>query len=202
MIRIALVLALAIAVVLPGAPASAQSQSPRAPVERLNAVLLQVMQNADALGFRGRYNTLEPVLIEAFTFETMARLSIGPGNWTALDPQRRQEFVDAFTRMSVSTFAARFDGYSGQRFQIVDQQDVRRGQVLVRTELVNPDNDSVSLDYLVLRQGDQWRILDIFLGGQVSELSRQRSEFSSVYARSGFQGLLLEIEDNIRRQGG
>ena len=202
MIRIALVLALAIAVVLPGAPASAQSQSPRAPVERLNAVLLQVMQNADALGFRGRYNTLEPVLTEAFTFETMARLSIGPGNWTALDPQRRQEFVDAFTRMSVSTFAARFDGYSGQRFQIVDQQDVRRGQVLVRTELVNPDNDSVSLDYLVLQQGDQWRILDIFLGGQVSELSRQRSEFSSVYARSGFQGLLLEIEDNIRRQGG
>ena len=202
MIRIALVLALAIAVVLPGAPASAQSQSPRAPVERLNAVLLQVMQNADALGFRGRYNTLEPVLTEAFTFETMARLSIGPGNWTALDPQRRQEFVDAFTRMSVSTFAARFDGYSGQRFQIVDQQDVRRGQVLVRTELVNPDSDSVSLDYLVLQQGDQWRILDIFLGGQVSELSRQRSEFSSVYARSGFQGLLLEIEDNIRRQGG
>ena len=202
MIRIAFALALAIAVVLPGAPASAQSQSPRAPVERLNAVLLEVMQNADSLGFRGRYNTLEPVLTEAFTFETMARLSIGPGNWTALDPQRRQEFVDAFTRMSVSTFAARFDGYSGQRFQIVDEQDVRRGQVLVRTELVNPDSDSVSLDYLVLQQGDQWRILDIFLGGQVSELSRQRSEFSSVYARSGFQGLLLEIEDNIRRQGG
>ena len=202
MIRIAFALALAIAIVLPGAPASAQSQSPRAPVERLNAVLLEVMQNADALGFRGRYNTLEPVLTEAFTFETMARLSIGPGNWTALDPRRRQEFVDAFTRMSVSTFAARFDGYSGQRFQIVDEQDVRRGQVLVRTELVNPDNDSVSLDYLVLQQGDQWRILDIFLGGQVSELSRQRSEFSSVYARSGFQGLLLEIEDNIRRQGG
>ena len=202
MIRIALLLAVAIAVVLPGAPSAAQSQSPRAPVERLNAVLLEVMQNADSLGFQGRYNTLEPVLTEAFTFETMARLTIGPGNWTALDAQRRQEFVDAFTRMSVSTFAARFDGYSGQRFEIVDQQDVRSGQVLVRTVLVNPDNDTVSLDYLVLRQGDGWRILDIFLGGQVSELSRQRSEFSSVYARSGYQGLLLEIEDNIRRQGG
>ena len=177
-------------------PASAQ---PTAPVERLNTVLLDVMQNADALGFEGRFDRLEPILTEAFAFDQMARLILGPDDFSALSVDDRAAYVDAFTRMSIATFAARFNRYGGQQIQVGQQREIRPGQVLVETVLQAPGRDPVSLDYVVREIDDSWRILDVFLDRRVSEVARQRADFTAVYRREGLTGLLAEIEASIAR---
>src|SRR3989337_2710288 len=50
---------------------------PSAVIERLYAALLQSMQNADTLGFSGRYENLAPVLTEGFDLAFMARAAAG-----------------------------------------------------------------------------------------------------------------------------
>ena len=181
-------------------PAPAQTGAPDAPVTALSAVLLEVMQNADALGFAGREARLDPVLRDTFAFEDMARLVLGPVEFDALDPATRARYVDAFARMSVAIFAGRFDGYSGQQFTDGGTQEIRPGQVLVTSILSAPDRDSVNLDYLMRQVGGDWRVLDVFLDRRVSEVARQRAEFAAVFQRGGIEGLLTEIEANITRQ--
>ena len=51
--------------------------SPRERIETLNATLLHVMQNADTLGYTGRYEKLQPVMESLYDFALMARVAAG-----------------------------------------------------------------------------------------------------------------------------
>ena len=103
---------LLVAVVLTGllltGPARA-GETPAETVQTVNDALLHVMKNAEALGFQGRQAYLTPVLTETFDLPAMARLAAGR-YWDRFDNDEKRNLVAYFTDLSISTFAARFDG--------------------------------------------------------------------------------------------
>jgi phospholipid transport system substrate-binding protein len=156
--------------------------------------LLLVMQQAKTLGLKGRYEKLDPAIHRAFNLALMTRLSVGP-DWQKLSPEEQKSLIAAFTDLSVSTYAARFDGYSGERFEVDPNAASSSAGVIVKSKLVKSNGESVQLNYLV-REGDVgWQILDVFLEGTISELATRRSEFSSVLRRDGAQGLVQLIQN-------
>ena len=40
----------------------------------------------------------------------------------------------------------------------------------------------------------EWRIIDVYLNGTVSELALRRSEYSSVLKRDGFEKLIVMVD--------
>lgn len=192
----ALAAILALLVALPGAGRASGPEGAVAVVEALDAVYLEVMKNAQALGFAGRVAKLEPVLTKSFDFAAMARLSVG-GRWRDLTPEQQQKLVSAFARMSIATYAGRFTGWDGEAFEIVGHEPSTQGTVLVQTRVVAPGKDPVQLNYRVRPGPDGWRILDVFLNGTVSELALRRSEYAAVLDRSGFDGLLAALDQKI-----
>ena len=188
-------LILANSVSAPGA-ALAQSAKPAEIVAGLNAALIDVMRNAKTLGYRGRFDRLAPVLSEAFNFPLMAGISVGR-YWSGLSEAQRKDLVDAFGRMSIGTFAERFNGYSGERFEVTGEQDGPRGAVLVRNRLVKNDGKAVEINYLMKQFGDRWRAVDVYLDSKFSELAIKRSEYSSVIQNEGFDALIKKIDDKL-----
>ena len=165
------------------------------PVERLNATLLHVMQNADQLGYKGRYEALAPVLTEAFNFPVMARISVGK-HWASLNKEQKKQLTLAFARLSVATFAARFDGYGGETFEIRGERNNRKN-VIVDNVLVKSDGEVVPINYVVRKFDRGWRIIDIYLDAKYSELAIRRSEYSAMMENEGFETLMSSIEDKI-----
>jgi len=188
-----------IAALVLAAPAGfAGEPGPRAIVARLNDTLIEVMKGADALGYAGRYERLDPVLRESFDFPRMAGISVGR-HWRALDTEQRARLVAAFARESIATFAGRFDGYGGERFEIVGEEPGPRGAILVRNRLVKADGEPVEINYLLRDVDEGWRVVDVFLDAKYSELAMKRSEYSSVVANEGFDALIDKIEAKIAR---
>jgi phospholipid transport system substrate-binding protein len=66
--------------------------------------------------------------------------------------------------------------------------------VIVRTKLVQPNDNPVQLDYLLRGGQEKWRIIDVYLSGTVSQLAARRSEFSSVLRQSGVSGLVTLLK--------
>jgi phospholipid transport system substrate-binding protein len=200
MLRLAIAGLVALAAI--AGSAMAQEGPPQAVVERLNGSLLEVMQEADRLGYEGRYERLEPVLAETFDFPFMAKVAVGR-RWNELSEAQREQIVGLFSQMSVANFAARFDGYGGERFEIVGEQPGPREAVLVESRILRPEEPPVGLDYL-LQPSDsgEWRIIDVFLDSKFSELARQRSEFSSVLSSEGYDGLVTSLEHKIETLSG
>ena len=178
-------------------PAVAE-EAPQAIVARLNATLIEVMREAETLGHEGRFVRLAPVLEEIFDFARMAGVSVGR-HWRKLDDAQRERFVETFRRMSIATFAARFNGFSGERFQILGEEQAPRKAVLVRNQLIKKDGEAVEIDYLLRPGAGGWRVIDVFLDAKYSELAMKRSEYSSVFDREGFEGLVSILEAKIAK---
>lgn len=181
-----------------GGQSSAQTEAPRAVVQRLNDALLDAMKNAGQLGFQGRYDKLAPVLEQTFTFSEMARIAVGQ-HWSQLSPSQQAELVAHFTRMSITTFAVRFDNYSGERFEVLGEEDAPQGRVVVLSRIVKASGEPVPLNYVFTQTSGGWRAVDIYLQGTISELAIYRSEFVSVLNREGYSGLIRRIEEKIAR---
>ena len=179
-------------------PAAAAEEAPSDIVGRLNAVLMEVMQQADELGFSGRYDRLAPVLSEAFNFSLMARISVGR-HWRKLENSDRDRLVDVFGRLSIATFAARFDGYSGERFEVLGERPAPRKANLVRNRLIKNDGEAVEINYLLKAAEGRWRVVDVFLDAVYSELAMKRSEYGSVIKNAGFDELIRRLDEKIAK---
>lgn len=178
------------------APGSADdSRTPAEVVEGFHAALVDVMKNADTLGVKGRFDKLGPAMDEAFDFSTMIRVASTRRYWNDAGDEGRKRLLEVFRRLSIATYAAQFDGYSGQRFETAGERPGPQETILVATRIVDPDGSDVGLTYVVRKtdSGD-WRIADVLLDDSISQLAVRRSEYSTILKASGVEGLIKELE--------
>lgn len=173
----------------------AAAPSPTAVVDRFHATLIDVMKNADTLGLDGRRERLTPVMDETYDFAGMAQRSLGPG-WAKLDAARRTRFVEVFRGLILRTYATRFNAYVSERFETLGSEASIAGTEIVHTVLHAPDQD-VHLDYRMRETPAGWRVIDVYLGGTVSELALRRAEYTAVLDRDGFDALVSALERKV-----
>lgn len=182
--------------VLLGIPASyaQQAAEPAARVKSLYTTLLETMKDAQRLGVEGRYTKLAPAIGATFDLPAMARIAVG-GAWTTLAPEQQAAIIASFSRMTIATYARRFDGYGGERFD-VDPASVERGaDRIVHTRLVQKNGEAVVLDYLLRAVGGDWKIVDVYLSGTISELATRRSEFAAILKSGGADALARTLRE-------
>lgn len=167
---------------------AADVSSAATPVRGFYDTLLNTMQQGDKLGQGGRYAALEPVVERTFDIPYMTRVAVGP-SWPSLSDAQRQQVIEAFGRYITATWASRFDSYSGEKLEVVGVKPSGANQ-LVETRIVKSDGEAVSINYLMRRDGDGWRIGDVYLTGTISELATRRAEFTSVLRSQGVDGLI------------
>ena len=192
-----LCVALMSALLLHGPAPAADEGGARAVVEGLNAALLQSMQGAGELGYAGRHQLLAPVLRRSFDFPFMTRIAVGRA-WSDFSAAERAQIVDLFAEMSIANFAARFDGFAGERFEVGDERAGPRDAVVVESRIVRPADSPVGLHYVLRESEDGWRIIDVLLDAKFSELARQRSEFTAVLKSGGLPDLIATLEQKIQ----
>jgi len=164
-------------------------------VRSFYGVLLETMKHAKQLGLSGRYDKLAPAIRETFDLPAMTRIAVGPV-WTSIPADQQTALVEAFSRMTIATYASRFDGYSGERFDADATAETRGRNRVVRTRLVESDGKATELNYLMHEAGSGWKVVDVYLSGTVSELATRRSEFGTVLKSGGASALI----DNLRQR--
>ncbi len=185
-----LVLCMAVA----GASAAAEPASPSATVEKLHATLLAMMKEGQTLGYRGRVARIGPVLDETFNFETIGRVVTGR-HWKALAAEKRNAFLGTFRNLSTATYADNFASDGGEAFKTLGEE-IKKGASLVRTQIVKSDGSTVSLNYVLNKTGEQWRIVNVIAEG-VSDLALKRSEYGAVIGKDGIDALIAKLEAKI-----
>lgn len=180
----------------PTATATATAGSPVPTIEAFHAGLLQIMKDAKTLGFEGRIEKLEPLMAKTFDLDFMASKTVGR-HWSTLSAADKKRWAETFTRFTTANYAGRFTGYTGEEFVTLGVEDAARDTRLVRTKIVVPNDETVELNYRVMLRGGQWRVIDVYLNGKVSELALRRSEYASALKRDGFDRLVASVETKI-----
>jgi phospholipid transport system substrate-binding protein len=164
-------------------------------VENLHTTLLAVMKDGNQIGYKGRYDRLEPVIKASFDLPFISRTVMGR-YWETLNQEQRSKFIETFSELSIATYAGNFDSYSGERFKTISEKEVSGGRIQVQTRLIKSDGGEIPLDYILHRIDYQWRVINVIAEG-VSDLALKRAEYSAFIKNKGFDALLVKLNEKI-----
>lgn len=174
------------------------AEEPSEVVKRLQTSLLMVMKDADQLGYQGRYETLEPIVLASHDLPFVVKISVSKKYWKTFDDEQRKKLVSTFRDLSIATYAGRFDGYSGEQFTVVSEKELPRGKMLVETKFTKSDGEELQFNYMLRQVDDHWRIINITVDG-VSDLALKRAEYVTLVKNEGYSALVTKMEDQIKR---
>ncbi len=176
------------------APAAAEI-SARQVVESFQNVLLDSMKQGKDLGFKGRYDKLDPAVKKSHDLPKITRIVVGK-QWEELTPEQQTKLEQVFTRLIISLYAHNFNNYDGENFSFVSEEETGRGGVVIHSNLHVPNDKDIKFDYMMKKKDDDWQIINIIADG-VSDLALKRSEYTSVLGKEGFDALIAKITEKI-----
>jgi phospholipid transport system substrate-binding protein len=176
----------------------AAGATPESVIRGLQAELLDYMQQAGAASADAAQAeaSLRAAIHRTHDFPYIARIALGR-HWRPLETARREAFVERFTALSLATYLDRFADFEGNAFEITGAGESAFGQHRVEAALVT-ENGQHAFEYLLRRGEDgSWRIVNIIVDG-VSDLALRRAEYARVYEDAGYDGLMDELERQLR----
>lgn len=165
-------------------------------ISQLQTTLIKIMKEGSTLGYKGRWKTITPVIELTHDLPVIAQIAIGR-HWKGLTKEQQQEFTNTFQELSNSTYAGRFNSYSGEQFSVISEKPLKKNRVLVQTQFVKADGEEIRFNYVLHQTSDQWKIINVMVNG-VSDLALKRTEYGGILKKDGFPALLEKIRTQIQ----
>ena len=128
----------------------------------------------------------------------MTALAMGR-DWKKAQPEQQKRLTEEFKTLLVRTYSNALTSYKNQtvvykptRLQAGDSE------VVVKTEIVQPGNKPVQLDYSVVKQDDGWKIYDVIVAG-VSLVTNYRDTFKQEVSSNGINGLIVMLANRNKQ---
>lgn len=167
----------------------------RSTVTRLQDGLIALMQSSD--GGPERTAAVTTLLRDTHDLAYIARVVLGR-HWRELSAEEQATFVERFETLSVANYTARFHHYNGERFEVADEQATSDDEHSVRSVLTTAGGAQHEFVYLLHRNGEQWRIINIIVDG-VSDLALKRAEYGRLMDAGGFPALLAALGEQTEQ---
>jgi phospholipid transport system substrate-binding protein len=94
--------------------------------------------------------------------------------------------------MTIANYAKSFDSFGGEKFTVEPASIARGSDHFVKSSL-KTSNDTIAFNYRLHQTGSDWKITDVYLAGNISQMAQKRSDFAATLASGGPQGLTKKI---------
>jgi len=148
------------------------------------------------------YGMVRNIVLPHFDFIRMSRWSLGK-NWRKADKKQKIRFIKAFRELMIRTYAVALLEYTNQKISYLPlRDDVSKGDVTVRTAIIQPDGKKVAIHYsLYNRPNKGWKVYDISVEG-ISLISNYRTSFAMDVKKIGLDALIERLEKhNVKKSG-
>lgn len=179
-----------------GVPA-AQAQEARAFVDRVGGEALATLQDK-SLNKEQQIAKLNTLFSDAVDIPYVARFVLGR-YWRTATPEQQQRYMASYEPFLIHNYVSRVARYSGQTYRLTDARPTDDGAIVgMILQTPGGSEPDVLVNYRLSKTADGYKVIDILVEG-VSLLNTQRSEFASVVANRGLDGLIAALEKRAKR---
>jgi phospholipid transport system substrate-binding protein len=172
-----------------------------APIEQLDAALLQAMKAGKAASFQQRYDMLAPAVIRAVDLDYILTAGIG-ASWATLPADQQAALRAAWQRYSVATYVSNFDDFSGERLDLSAPTGGANPVVRVTIAPGSSGGESHTLGYAMHQTPAGWKAFDVTADGSISEVAAQQDQIRSLFRSGGAGGLLARLQQKTNDLAG
>jgi phospholipid transport system substrate-binding protein len=138
---------------------------------------------------------LNAIWLQAFDVDGIGRAVLGK-NWKKATDEQRKAYMELFPKYVAKLYAIQFSDYSGETFAVKGTKTTSDGSTIVNAEIDRPNGDPIKLDFIVQSGSNGLKVTDVKVEG-VSLLVTKRSEFDSVVAQKGIDGLIQAMRQKV-----
>ena len=142
---------------------------------------------------------VETKVLPHFNFLRMTSLAVGK-DWNKASPEQKKRLAKEFETLLVRTYSNALTAYKSQTI-VYKPLKMQPGDtdVLVRTEIRQPGQQAVQLDYAVEKQDSgAWKVYDVVVAG-ISLVTNYRESFAQEVRNGGIDGLITSLSDKNKQ---
>jgi phospholipid transport system substrate-binding protein len=140
---------------------------------------------------------VEAKVLPHFDFQRMTALAMGP-SWRRATPEQQAQLVDQFRTLLVRTYSSALVAYRDQKLDFKPLRMQNDSEAVVKSEILQPGQQPVPIDYSMEKSGDAWKVYDVAVGG-VSLVTTYRDTFNAEVKQGGVDGLIRSLSDKNRQ---
>lgn len=176
----------------------ADGAAPDALIRQTADEVLAVVQHDKALRGGDQAKLLkfvEAKILPHFDFERMTQLAVGRP-WRSATADQRQQLVTQFRTLLVRTYTSAFTRYDNQKVVIdgVTPNEKRPDESTVNTRIVKPGTQAISVNYVMEKKEDGWKVFDLYIDG-ASLIESYKGSFTEKAHQEGIDGLIKFLSD-------
>lgn len=181
--------------------ALSNQEAPDVLVKRVTDEVLSIVRADKDIqnGHTGKAIALvEAKVLPHFNFDRMTALAVGK-DWRQASPEQKKKLADEFRTLLVRTYSNALTAYKNQTVMYKPLR-MKAGDtdVLVRTEIRQPGQQAVQLDYGLEAQNGEWKVYDVVVAG-ISLVTNYRESFAQEVRAGGIDGLIASIAAKNRQ---
>jgi phospholipid transport system substrate-binding protein len=147
-----------------------------------------LQQNPD-----GIYDLVKEIITPHFDFIRISAWALGK-HWRTASKEQKLRFITAFRTLLVQTYGVVLLDYTDQELRYLPlRDDPASGDVTVRTEVIQPNGEAVSINYRLYLKNGAWKVYDISVEG-VSLVTNFRTSFATEIKQAGLDSLIQRLE--------
>lgn len=181
--------------------AVADDNAPDALIRKVTDDVLNIVRQDKDIQSGNTRKAIELVdakVLPHFNFQRMTALAMGR-DWNKATPEQKKRLSDEFKTLLVRTYSNALTSY---RNQTVSYKPTKlqgsETDVVVKTEILQPGNKPVQLDYALEKQGDAWKVYDVIVAG-VSLVTNYRDTFTQEVRSTGIDGLIQMLTNRNKQ---
>ena len=129
-------------------------------------------------------------------FDEMCKWIAGRSNWSKAADAEQNEFIKELKKLLTRTYSSTFSSYSEEKIEFQNYNgDLNAKRIQIKSTVVRPDKDNLSVDYRLISVEDSWKVYDVIIEG-VSILQGFRAQFSDDIRMHGLKVVSSKIRNH------
>lgn len=186
------------------APRAQAQEAPDVLVKRISQEVLDTIKGDKELQaghYRRVQELVESRILPYVDFERTTAMAVGRF-WREATPEQRSQLTGEFRSLLVHTYSGALSQVSDQKIEFKPlRADPADTEVEVRSQVMQPRSEPISMNYRLIRTANGWKIYDVnILGAWLIE--SYKGSFAAEVARGGIDGLIRTLAEKNRKLAG
>ncbi|OGT94592.1 MAG: hypothetical protein A2298_00740, partial [Gammaproteobacteria bacterium RIFOXYB2_FULL_38_6] len=130
----------------------------------------------------------------------MAGSVVGRAYWNQATPAQRNQFIEQFKRLVISTYSAALASYDDDKVVVYPLRNsaTNNHAVRVRSEIIRKNGQHIPIVYDLSKTSNGWKVYDFSIES-VSITESYRSQFAGTLSQGGLPNLITKLKAHNQR---